>query len=183
MTPADDLVFEFRRRGGVWQSTDVLRRRLRRKITAWAAMALAAGLILSAGALAGLYAARPQLDAQSQAFANESVAAIAPVWSEDALFARAASDFASTRSQAFDDDFQDLKRLGPGSAGGDCAGSAILNPASLWSPITATYACRIDLKTGPAVAVLSLRREAGAWKITGFYVSAARRPRAAARTN
>jgi hypothetical protein len=171
MTADDDLLFRFRRRGNVWECDALYRRRQARNILAGAVVAAIGCVAVLIILLSALYTARPRLDAQSREFAEASADAIGSGWNEKELFARASPDFLSARSTHFYEYLARLQKLGPGSRRGNCLGSTAISPMSIIFPVTATYACEMDVDSAPAVAVLSLRRDAGAWKITGFYLS------------
>ncbi|HEY3950435.1 hypothetical protein, partial [Phenylobacterium sp.] len=121
----------------------------------WAAVTAAACAMLMGGLFAGLYQARPDLDLQSRAFADASVAAIAPTLSTGELFARASPDFIDSASDAFRADFRNLAALGPGGANQGCHGRSRIEPLGVYSVVTAQYTCELRSKTAQSVLVLS----------------------------
>lgn len=163
--------FEARRRGRAGEFAALQLRRAAPALLLGAALVAGCCAIMVLALVAGLYLSRPRLDAQSRAFAEASVDALASHWSEDELLTRAGPDFASTSSGYFYRYLAKLHTLGPGSRRQACLGSTAVSPMSVVAPVTATYACALEVEASPAVAVVSLRREGKAWAITGFYLS------------
>ena len=173
MASEEQLPWEYGSRRGVWVPDGFRRSRLWLAIVAWSPIAASVVVILALGGVAGLYAAQPELDAQSKMFADASVKAIVPTWNQDELFSRSSLDFVLSRSNGFDAYFADLKTLGPGEVKNSCVGRTTINLLALPGPISAQYACEIRLNSYPAVVALGLRKGAGAWRITKFFVSVA----------
>lgn len=171
MTPDEAYVFEFERRRGVWRARISLRRRLWTWAIEWGPTAAVVCGVLSVGGLAGLYAARPDLDAQSHRFADETVRAVAPGWNRLALLSRAAPDFIDQSPDVDQGYFEHLKAAGPASGIQSCIGAASVDPKAWSGVITAQYTCRVQVRRQGSLVAMSLKKQAGAWKVTGFYLS------------
>jgi hypothetical protein len=166
----DDLVLRYVRRRGIWRPRMRGARLSWKIVIEWALVTAAACLILCIGLLVGLDHARPDLNAESRQFADAAVNAITSSANPDELAARATRDFGSTNTDEFSTLSQRLKRLGPVLANRGCRGQTDLASWSQQELVTAHYTCELKLQKTSAVVALSLRDDADAWKITGFYV-------------
>jgi hypothetical protein len=166
----DDLLLRYIRRGGVWRPGMRLRRINWAIVVEWALVTAAACAILCIGLLVGLNHARPDLNAESRQFADAAVNAITSSSNPDQLAARATRDFGFTNTAEYSTLSRRLKRLGPVLANRGCRGQADLASWSQSELVTAHYACELKLQKASAIVALSLRDDADAWKITGFYV-------------
>ena len=171
MTVDEAWVIRFERRSGRWVLAPRRRPGPWLLLLEWAAVTMGACAILMGGLFAGLYQARPDFDVQSKAFADDAVDAIAASLNTSDLFARASPDFIASASEALRADFRHLAALGPGGMNEGCRGAAAVEPLGVYSPLTARYTCKLRSPHKQTVAVLSLARDLGNWKITGFYVS------------
>jgi hypothetical protein len=164
-------LLQFKRRGGRWVLALNRRPRNWQVIAEWAAVTLLACTVLVCGAIIVLCQERPIFQVQSQEFADEAVNAIAPSWNMEALFSRASPDFTRAASDDFYAYFRHLPAVASGARNEGCRGIAAVQPMAFYSPVTAQYYCELHSKQGRALVALSLSRDLGDWKITGFYVS------------
>ncbi|MDR3510519.1 MAG: hypothetical protein P4L73_02710 [Caulobacteraceae bacterium] len=166
----DRTILNYVRRGGRWIPKVRLRDWLWPIIVEWAAMTAVVWVILAIGFVAGLYRARPQLDAESRDFAETSVKAIAASWNPDDLLTRASPDFGSSVPDEWRRNLVGLKKLGGGVRREDCRGHAAINPLSKGNMVTARYLCAVSLQHADATIAMSLKDDADSWRIAGFYV-------------
>ena len=171
MASDEAYVYEFERRRGVWRPKIPLRQRLWTWAVEWGPTAAVVCGVLGVGGMAGLYAARPDLDAQSHRFADETVRSVAPGWNRLALLSRAAPDFIDGAPDVDQGYFQQLKAVGPASDIQSCIGGASVDPKAWSGVITAQYTCRVQVRRQSSLVALSLKKQAGDWKVTGFYLS------------
>jgi hypothetical protein len=161
----------FRKRKGRWVLTERRRWLNWPVLFEWAAVTLVACAILMSGVIIGFYRSRSGFDAQSRAFAEDSVNAIVPAWSSDPLLARGTPDLVASTSDQFHSYVDRLAALGPYQKNVGCQGRAAIEPWAFYSPITARYFCEIQSGRRRAVVALSLSRGWDDWKISSFYVS------------
>jgi hypothetical protein len=158
-------------RGGFWAPLVAFRDQFWQPFFAWAApTTVFCGMLLS-GCLVGLYQSRPALDTQSRAFAVASVDAIASSWTMGELAARAIPDLAWSTYAQDARVFRQLRRLGAPVNAIGCLGNVSIAPSGAKNIVTARYACPMSWPHAQSVAVVSLRKDLDAWKVTGLYVS------------
>jgi hypothetical protein len=149
--------------------------RRRPSLAIWAlerfGVALAAGLMVAAGGAAGLALAGRTLDRDSKAFADATINAMTPAWSQDELIARASPALAAAPPAQFDRLFATLRGLGAGARNQGCDGKAtMLSALGNASEVTAAYACAVQAPAGQAIVNLTLARSNDAWAITAIQV-------------
>jgi hypothetical protein len=115
------------------------------------------------------------LDAESKAFVDSAVSAIATNWSEEQLLDRATPELRETiRPDELSALFAVLSRLGrlvryEGATGG----ATMSYMASSGSTVSAFYVAKARFENGTAIFRILLVRRAGRWMINGFHVDSA----------
>lgn len=170
-----DTTVEFVRRGGVWVPKFRVRNHTWKVIAEWAGMTVLACGVVGLGGLIGLYRALPEMNRESQAFAEQSLAAIADGWSRQALFARAEPELGADSPSAYLRLMARMRAQGAPTQIGDCQGRAALAPLAAGDVVSAHYVCQVRTRKANSLVSLSLKDDADAWRIDGFFVEPARR--------
>ena len=167
----DDLTtVEFVRRGGIWVPKFRVRNRTWLIVLEWAGMTALACAIVGLGGLVGLYRALPELNQESRAFADQSIAAIAAGWTRRALFSRAEPGLGAAMPAEYARLFGRMQALGPATKVGNCQGRAALAPLAAGDVVSAHYVCPVSTRRARTLVSMSLKDDADAWRIDGFYV-------------
>src|SRR5580693_4247094 len=104
----------------------------------WAGMTALACLIVTMGPVVGYLSAKSEMDAESRAFAETALRAVASSWNSAALMARASPEFVN-EADAHAAALRPLK--GETATGEACLGRTQLAPFSKEGLITAHYLC------------------------------------------
>jgi hypothetical protein len=133
-------------------------------------LVLIAGIV---GVLVYFSQVGPGLDAESKAYADETVVAITQNWAINELRNRATPQFmAVTKPEDLRNLFEIFSRLGPLQEYGGAAGEAnIAITAQSGKVISAQYIAQGRYKNGTATIRLFLLKSDDRWQVHGFHVN------------
>jgi hypothetical protein len=112
------------------------------------------------------------LDAESKAFVDSSVSAIAASWSKEQLLDRATPELrTSVKPEELKTLFDAVLQLGPLVEYQGATGEANMSyMAGSGSSVSASYVARAKFKNGAATIRITLLKRDGRWMISGFHV-------------
>jgi hypothetical protein len=135
--------------------------------------ALTLVVIVAAGIGVGIVAYKGNaLDAESKAFVDGAVPAIAANWSKEQLLDRATPELRdSVKPEELRSLFDAVSQLGPLVEYEGAAGDANMSyMAGSGSTVSASYVAKAKFKDGVATIQITLVKRDGRWMISGFHV-------------
>jgi hypothetical protein len=135
--------------------------------------ALTAAVIIAAGLGVGVLVYKGNaLDAESKAFVDSAVPAIAASWNKEQLLDRATPELrANVKPEDLRALFDAVSRLGPFVEYQGATGEANMSyMAGSGGAVSASYVAKARFKDGTATIHIALVKRDGRWMINGFHV-------------
>jgi hypothetical protein len=135
--------------------------------------ALTAAIIVAAGLGVGLLIYKGNtLDAESKAFVDTALPAVAASWNKEQLLDRATPELhTSVKPEELKTLFDAVSQLGPMAEYEGANGEANMSyMAGSGSSVSASYVARVRCKDGAATIHIALVKRDGRWMINGFHV-------------
>lgn len=134
-------------------------------------------VVIVAAAIGMFFLARDgaALDAESKAYANKSVAAIAEDWDVDALWRLSSADFRQATKEDVLRGFFDATReaLGRLVAARSATGQATISIINAVKVVRATYTVHAKFEKGDAEIRIGMVKSGSEWRIEGFHINSA----------
>jgi hypothetical protein len=136
------------------------------------AVALVVVAVMAVGIVAAIWQGKVA-DAESKAFVDTAVPAIAEDWHEQQLFDRATPELRKAANPVdLAEFFSKLSALGSLTKYDGCVGQSMLSYfTGTGSTVTAAYSATAEFKNGTATFSIALLKRDGRWMINGFHVN------------